>query len=373
MTGLEIGGAEAMLSKIVTRLDPERFHSLVVSLRGEGPMGQVLDSQRIRRRNVDWTKVTHAPQAIQRLRQISREFQPSVIQGWMYHGNLAASFVDSNIPLIWSIRVAAEGRKHQKLLTKLTVNLGARLSKRASRIIYNSRRAMQQHQSLGYKVNSSVYIPNGFDTQLYKPLDSSKFIRETLELPVDKKVVGIVARYHPNKDHKTFLLAAKELVAKDPNVYFVMVGPEITAYNQELVSTIKALHLESFVTLLGPRQDLQGIYPAFDVCVLSSRTEGFPNVIGEAMSCGIPCVTTDAGDCAEIVDTTGAVVQKEDPGALAFAIAHILGESPAQRKLRSEAARTRIVDHFELSKVVKQFESLYEQHSIAPIGDPRSS
>jgi glycosyltransferase involved in cell wall biosynthesis len=111
--------------------------------------------------------------------------------------------------------------------------------------------------------------------------------------------------------------------------------------------------------LLGRRDDMPRITAALDVAVSSSFTEAFPNAIGEAMSCGVPCVVTDVGDCGRLVSDTGVVVPPRNPERLATGISQLLDLSCQDRQTLGAAARKRVIEEFSLDKMVKAYMSLY--------------
>ena len=127
------------------------------------------------------------------------------------------------------------------------------------------------------------------------------------------------------------------------------------------------LGLKESVLLLGPRQDIWRVMNAIDVHVLSSaHSEGFPNVLGEAMACGTPCVATDVGDSREIVGDTGWLVPPGDPVALAHAMLEAIWETAEHRAARSARCQQRIADRFEIGAVCRSYEQLWREISAAP-------
>jgi glycosyltransferase involved in cell wall biosynthesis len=173
-------------------------------------------------------------------------------------------------------------------------------------------------------------------------------------------LVGLVGRYDPQKDHRTFLRAAGELARVRADVRFVMCGPGVDGENRELVRQIAELGIGGRCSLLGPVEDPRGVLNALDVLVCSSAFgEGFPNVLGEAMACGVPCVTTDVGDAAMIVAGSGRVVTVGDWRALAREVGALLELDPAARAELGATARARVQRDFSLPGVARRFEELY--------------
>jgi len=183
-------------------------------------------------------------------------------------------------------------------------------------------------------------------------------MRASLGIPGDAFVVGMMARYHPFKDHALFIGSARRLLHFVPGAYFVMAGPGVDDETAELTRQLEPA-LRARVRLLGPRSDLPELASAFDLATLTSYTEGFPNVVGEAMACGLPFVATDAGDAASIVGKTGWCVPVRDEGALTAAWKAAAEMTEEERRDRGSEARRRIDENFALGRITAQYEDLY--------------
>ena len=138
-----------------------------------------------------------------------------------------------------------------------------------------------------------------------------------------------------------------------------MAGTGLDRANSGLVELVAASGLHDRVHLLGYREDLHCLYSGFDIAVSSSRNEGFPNVVGEAMCCGVPCVVTDVGDSAWIVGDTGRVVPSRDSAALAKGILDLIAAGEAARKELGARARKRIEEMFSIRSVVERYDGEY--------------
>jgi glycosyltransferase involved in cell wall biosynthesis len=196
-------------------------------------------------------------------------------------------------------------------------------------------------------------IPNGFDLARFRPDPGARVrIRTELGIPSDAPVVGLVARFDPNKGHATFAAAARRLAGGRPGTRFVLVGAGIDATNP-VVAEIPGAHL------LGVRTDVAAVVAALDVAVSASSSEGFSNTLGEAMAAGVPCVATDVGDSATIVGDTGALVPPDDPAALAAGIESLLARTPEERAAGGARARDRVAANWSLPVVARRFEDLY--------------
>jgi len=238
----------------------------------------------------------------------------------------------------------------------------ARLSGWPDVVVANSKVGKAFHESLGYHPRRWAVIPNGFDVKRYRPDREARVrVRRELGCDPDTPLIGLIARYDPMKDHATFLRAASLLLRRQARARFALAGRGAEAENAVLAKTIKALGLGSAVHLLGERSDIPKIMAALDLLSMSSAFgEGSPNVVGEAMACGVPCVVTDVGDAARIVGETGKVVPPRSPEALADAWLALLALSADERARLGVAARRRIETSFALSEIVVQYEDLSE-------------
>jgi glycosyltransferase involved in cell wall biosynthesis len=256
--------------------------------------------------------------------------------------------------------------KNYRFLTTLTVRLNALLSPLADVIIVNSEEGKRAHQALGYHSGRMKIIPNGFDLHRFRPDPEARaWLLGELGLGRDSVLIGLVARFDPMKDHATFLRAGALLASREACVHFVLVGKGTTPANVQIRRAIDS-SLESRMHFLGPREDMPRVTAALDIAVNSSAYgEGFSNTIGEAMACGVPCVATDVGDARRIVGDTGFVVAPRDPEAMADAWEKLLGMGRDGRKALGEKARRRIQEAFDIDRVVRQFEDLYESQAPA--------
>lgn len=376
ITGLGTGGAETMLLKLVRSSGGcKSFPPLVVSLTDLGTLGQSIKdfgvpvySLGMRRGQVSLLKLLS-------LARLIKHRNPSIIVGWMYHANIATLFARalarSSARLLWNIRHTPYDLSSEKTLTANLIRLSAFLSHRPCRVLYNSQVSFQRHRMLGFCEQNGIVIPNGFDLEAFNVSVNKRIsARGELGITGDTPVVGHIARFHPMKDHKSFINAAQRISQSIPNVQFVLAGKGVTFSNDFLADLIKASGLQDRMTLLGERSDVSRLLGAFDIlCLSSAWGEGFPNIIGEAMACGVTCVTTDVGDAGIIVGNTGCTVPKSDPTALADACCYLLQATPRKKKALGKAARQRIVAHYSLDEVANTYESVYAE----TLGVTRSS
>jgi glycosyltransferase involved in cell wall biosynthesis len=205
-------------------------------------------------------------------------------------------------------------------------------------IIANSHVGRDYHLALGYPAEKTVVIPNGIDTERFRPNPlARRRIREEWGIKEQEELIGLVGRLDPMKDHPIFIEAAALLAKRRSEIRFVCVGGGPDEYRAELQRHAKQLGLEDRLLWVGIREDMPAVYTALDIAVSSSYGEGFANVIGEAMACGVPCVVTNVGDSARVVADLGEVVPPKDPVALRDAIERLLDQkphTPAQVRLR---------------------------------------
>jgi glycosyltransferase involved in cell wall biosynthesis len=230
-------------------------------------------------------------------------------------------------------------------------------------VVFVSQAALPLHIKLGYAAKRMEVIPNGFDLDEFRPDSAARVpLRMELEIPKDALVIGIAARFHPQKDHHNFIRAAERLHAQMPGVHFLLCGDGINWQNSSLAGWIEAAGIHDFCHLLGPRQDMSRLFAGMDIATTSSAgNEAFPLVIGEAMACGTPCVVTNVGDSALIVGETGRVVPPGNPDALAKAWRELMEAEPQIRRRLGMAARHRVQQHFALAAVVQRYQTIYAQ------------
>jgi glycosyltransferase involved in cell wall biosynthesis len=244
------------------------------------------------------------------------------------------------------------------------MKVGALLSSRIPReIICCGEVPKRVHIEMGYDAKKTVVIPNGFDLTKFQPDPLARsFVRQELQIPAEAPLIGLIARFHPKKDHRTFIEAAGILHRTNREVYFILCGDGISEENKELLGWIREAGIRNHCRLLGVREDMPRLTAALDIASsTSSYGEGFPVVLGEAMACGVPCVVTDVGDSAHLVGTTGVVVSPHSPFELAEAWQNLL-QLDHNTKLRlAMDARYRIADNFSLPAVVSRYEGVYQQ------------
>ncbi len=368
ITDLDVGGAEMMLLKLLENSDRHLFQHTIISLMAGGNLKRQMEETRVPifQLGIKKGKIPSPRIILSLLRRIN-SIKPDILQGWMYHGNIAAAtaslLMTEEKKVLWNIRQSIYDIQKEKPLTAFLIRLGAKISSKMNGIIYNSFLSYKQHHRMGYSRLNSVVLPNGFDCARFSPDDDDrKRIRAELGFVADEIVIGLVARYHPMKDHLNFLQAATVLNHNFPDVHYVLVGSGMKRENEALMKNIQAGGLEKRVHLLGERQDVRRVTISFDIATSSSAWgEAFPNAIGEAMACAVPCVVTDVGDSSSIVGKTGIAVPPRNPEALANAWQKLVEMGSDNRSELGKAARDRIQENFDIRHITEQYESLYQK------------
>ncbi len=365
-TGLNMGGAEVMLYNLLSNIDRDRFEPTVISLMDKGVFGEQIEELGIPVHSAGMLVGKPSLSSAKKVIDLIKQAQPDLIQGWMYHGNLAAQFFNfvsgKKTPVLWSIHHSLHDLPSEKPLTQAIIRFGSWSSRYISKVAYVSEKSKGQHQKLGYSHNNGCIVPNGFDISKFQPsTEVRQKFRQELGIADDTFLIGSLARYHPMKDHANLLRAAKILLNQSPDTKFVLIGTNVDNENSALTDLIAELGIEDSIYLLGQRRDIPEITPALDILTSSSAFgEAFPLVIGEAMACGIPCVVTDIGDSAWIVGDTGKAVPPKNPAALAQAWQEMIDLDPNARAEKSAAARNRIVEKFALDSIVDRYENIYQ-------------
>lgn len=300
--------------------------------------------------------------AILRLRFLARLMRPDIIQCWMYHANLLGLSLLQPKSTLWSIRCSDLDLSLYGHIYRFAVMAGARLSSLPYAVAVNSIAGRDVHKKLGYNPKKWVIIPNGFDTEIFKPdLEARSQIRAGLNIPHDALVIGLIGRFDPMKDHATFFSAASLFLRSHPDALFILAGRGVTDQNPSMRDYTEAITGQRKFRLLGERDDIPRIISAIDIATSSSMSEGFPNVIGEAMACGVPCVATDAGDSGLLMGDTGLVVNKKSPQELCKAWDMIARITPEARLEMGSRGRDRIQKHYSQGKTTRSYEDLYWQ------------
>lgn len=374
ITTLEIGGAELMLARLVERMDPARFHSTVISLVELGSVGARLREAGVAVTSLSLRRGRPSAGAVRRLVRQLRAHRPDVLQTWLYHADLLGLVAGrlAGVPhILWNVRNSDMAMAHYGLLSRLTLHACRLAARHPDGIVVNSRAGYDHHRRFGYRARAWFFIPNGVDTERFRPDAAVRArVRDELGIPPEAPLIGFVARVDPMKDHETFLGAAALLARRRPDVRFLLSGAG-TEPNGGIDGPVGEAELGSRLVRLGARDGMPGITAALDVAASVSRFgEGFPNVVAEALACGVPCVVTDVGDAARIVGRAGTVVPRGEPQRLADAWDELIAAGPEARHALGRQGRERVGRLYSLTRAVERYEDLYV--SVVGVAAPES-
>jgi glycosyltransferase involved in cell wall biosynthesis len=349
---LNIGGTECQLVELIKGLDKNAFEIIVGLFYDEGILREELTAMEGVKllplyKSGRWDLIRFCT----RLITVLSRSKPHILYSFLPDANLVG-LISGRIArvkqIVWGVRASNMDVSRYGWLAGISLRLSAFLSRFPDAIIANSFRGIKFHRNIGYNTNRMMIIQNGIDIDRFKP-DHSAGLLVRDEWGIDKKTVliGLVARMDPMKDYPSFLKAAKIFIQRHNDVCFVCVGDGPVDYKEKLYLLSEELGLRDFIIWVGLESDMTAVYNAMDIVTSSSSFgEGFPNVIGEAMACGVPCVVTDIGDSAIIVGETGIVVPPEDPQALADGWRSMLKRLNDKSYSIKEMARARIVSHY---------------------------
>jgi glycosyltransferase involved in cell wall biosynthesis len=363
ITGLGAGGAERQLATLALNSDPNRARHEIVSLLDDGIWGARLRAAGTPVHTLKMTRKWAAPLVLPRLVRLCRSSGADIVQSWLYHADLMGLAVAalSGRAAIWTLRASNLRFDIYGLETRILVRLLAGLSSFPSAIVANAAEGERWHRSIGYRPRRFVVIPNGIDCQSFAPDPEARIsVRRELALPDNALLVGNLSRHDPMKDHPTLLASFARVAERS---WLLLAGDGTDIRNQALDREIAAAGIPpARILRLGLREDVPRLLAALDVAVLSSWFgEGFPNIVAEAMACGVPSIGTDIGDTARVIGDCGTVVAPGDVSGLAAALARTVALDPAARAELGRRSRARIETQFSVPAMVEGYYSLYRQ------------
>jgi len=364
ITGLEGGGAERQLINLLRGSIAYQIQHDVTSLLDEGVYGADVRAAGAELHTLNMRRSWISPGALLRLANLIRRSRPNIVQTWLYHADLVgllAARLAGSTPVVWTLRSSELELRHYSKRTGHIVKALRRLSHWPAAIASNSMAGMKTHLAIGYRPRLTRVIPNGIDSSIFCPSASARYeVRAELGIGAETALIGCIARRDPMKDH---LNVFKAFAGISGDTRLLLAGNGTESDNHELSNQILSAGLApERVIRLGERRDANRVMAALDIAVLgSSFGEGFPNVIGEAMACGVPCVATDVGDSAAIIDQWGEISPPGNPQALAAAMSRLLALSSDERRALGLRARERIQREYPISKMLSGYAQLYTQ------------
>lgn len=356
------GGAERQLVTLLQHMDKQRFAVTAATLYEGGDLASEVRAIPA----LEWKPLAKLgrwdllPFFVRYWRLLGTT-RPQVIYAFLAVSNVLALLGRAHgAKVVWGMRASDMDASQYDWLERAVFLIERSLARFADLIIANSEAGARYIASRGFPRDRIEVVPNGIDVARFRPdPEARQRIRAEWDIADDDVLVGLVARLDPMKDHETFLAAAMRLAHQRNDVRFVCVGDGPPEYAQQLMGRSRELGLADQLRWTGARSDMAAIYSALDVlCLSSAFGEGFPNVIGEAMACGVPCVATDVGDAHAVIAETGIVVPPRDPEALATAVSVTLEELQRDREEVGAQTRRRIVREYSVERMVSRTEEL---------------
>lgn len=341
-----IGGAEMMLSRLIKQTKSNNTHVVISLMQISDIYVEVLDLCHASY-YLDWNGL-NTFLIVAKLRKLLKELAPKTIQCWMYHANVLTSismFGMQNKPKIfWGIHHSLASPKEESISTKTALVLSKFLSKQPYSIIYCAHSSLQQHQKFGFNNKNQRVIANGVFLDHFQP-------NFDLHEPI---VIGFAGRYHHAKGYP-YLFETMGLL-KNQEIIFKIAGGGANLNNPDVKALFEQYQLDpKKVQLLDQVSDMPDFYQSIDAFLMTSITEGFPNVLVEAMASGLPCISTNVGDAEYIVQNLGAIVPPRDGGALASAIINYVNLSVNEKKKLKQLCRERVEQNFSIEYISQQY------------------
>lgn len=349
-----VGGAEMMLARLIQQTEHDYQHVIIALMK----TSKVYQSTLERCQSyyaLGWNGL-NTLSTMSQLRALFKNLQPATVQCWMYHANALTSLsvigLAKKPKVVWGIHHSLASPKDESISTKIALGISKILSQQPSAIIYCAHSSMQQHQAFGFKNGNSQVIANGVFLDKFQP-------NPQLHEPI---VIGFAGRYHTAKGYP-YLFETMGLL-KDKNIIFKVAGSGASLENPEVKALFDQYQLDSQkVHLLDQISNMPAFYQSIDVFLMTSITEGFPNVLVEAMASGLPCISTDVGDAKYIVQDLGAIVPPRNAHALAEAILVYVQKTEAEKHALKQATRERVEQNFSIETVSGQYMQVWSQQA----------
>ena len=362
ISGLKSGGAERSLFNVCNSNISDYFKQSVICLGDKAIYGDKLEELGVEVYYLNF-KNNNKLYAFLNFKNIIKKISPDIVQGWMTHGNFAsvlAYFILSGRPsLFWNIRQTVYKLKHEYILTRFLFLINILLSRIPNGIISNAKISIKQLVKFGYKNDSFILIPNGFDTNYWKPDHNLRQIeRNKLKFNENDFVLGYVGRYHPMKNIKLLLEAFHKLSQQNSKIKLVIVGQNLNNYNIKEKSIIDMIP-QNQILIIDNTEDVKKYYNIFDLLILCSAWgEGFPNVLGEAMSSELCCISTPVGDAPDILEDVGYLVPLDDVDFLIEKVKNCM-DNPEELNKLGRKARIKILNQYSMEKTINTYLNIY--------------
>ena len=360
---LEYGGAQRQVIELANNIDIEHFNVHICTLSDYIPLGNQLRDVNVRLHiikklnKVDFTVV---PRLVKLLKFLNADIVHSFLFASDIASRLAGHFAGTKL-IIGSERNANYSLKiRNKLAYKLT-------QKYVDLIIANSKTGANFNRKIfNQSIEKYRVVYNGVDTERFKPREKPE-LRKNLKLPVEDKIIGVFASFKPQKNHEMLIRAFSKVIVSIPETSLLFVGDQLYGnmndtgqYHKKMECLIDELKIRNHCIFMGNRDDVEMIYPACDISILSSLYEGTPNVLLESMSCGVPVIATNVCDNSHIVKNgeTGYLVDLNDINGMVQSIKKLLANNDLRQNM-GKKARDWLTDEFSVNQLAKRMENIY--------------
>lgn len=361
ITDLGLGGAQAMLGRLLRSEAWRGDHQTVVSLLDGGQHRPLLEAAGVEVGSLGMRPGRPSLRALRDLRRRIAQARPDLVVSWLYHADLMTTLawmaLGARPVLVWNVRASDMDMSAYSWTSAATRRACGWFSRAPTLILVNSHAGRRAHDLAGYRPRRWMVIPNGIDLNEFRPDPAARdAVRQQLRIPPGDPVVGLLARLDPMKDHATFVAAVLACAERLPTAHFVVAGAGVAPTHPVFEPIVRREDLRSRLHLLGPRTDVAHLLNALDLLTLPSAFgEGFPNVVAEAMACGVPAVVSDVGDAALIVGDLGRVVPPRQPGELAAAWQSILTLPREARRQLGLQVRRKVELEYDIDRVARTY------------------
>ena len=367
ISNLGLGGAETMLVRLIREQAGGTVEHAVISFLPGGVYAQTLRDLGVEVIELEGTRSLRSAALLRPLGAALARARPDLVQGWMYHGNVAASLAAivglCRAPVLWGIRQTLERLGDNRPLTRGVILAGSALGFQPRRIVYNSTLAAEQHEAFRYPKSKRVTIYNGVDTRRFRTDAALRLsARAGLGLPPDAEVIGRVARNDPMKDHATLFQAFELLAARRPACIWLWSAPAWRRRTGSLRSWRSSPARPSACSSWGRGASWRSWFRrSMSPCPARACRRAFRTCWPRPWPAACPPSPPTSARPRPSSAIPARLVPRLDPGALAAAVGAVLDLSPEQRQEMGRQDRERIVARFEIGAAAAQFEAVWRE------------